>query len=125
MTMAVQAFPHWMENRVLMTALMISVGLHAIVLAIRFVDPELLDKVSFAPPIEVILVNARSERRPAQAQARAQVNLEGGGTNEQGRRSSPLPDTGEVLDGDALERARRDVARLEQEQRALLATYDA
>jgi periplasmic protein TonB len=120
-----QSLPRWMENRVLVTALAISVGLHAVVLAIRFVDPELLEKISFAPPIEVILVNARSERRPAQAQARAQVNLEGGGTNEQGRRSSPLPDIGQVIDGDALEAARRNVARLEQEQRALLAALDA
>src|SRR3974390_3367196 len=119
------ATANWTDNRVLMTALAISVGLHVVVLTIRFVDPELLSRIPLPPPIEVILVNARSERHPIQAQARAQVNLEGGGTNEAGRRSSPLPDTGEVLDGDALERARRDVARLEQEQRALLATYDA
>ena len=119
-------FPaRWTENRVLLTALTISIGLHVVILTIRFVDPELLNKIALAPPIEVILVNARSERRPAQAQARAQVNLEGGGTNEAGRRSSPLPDSGEVIDGDALERARKTVARLEEEQRALLATYDA
>jgi protein TonB len=110
-------------NRVFLSALVASIGLHASVLTIRFVNPELFRQISSAPPLEVILVNARSERAPVAPQAHAQVNLEGGGPNDQGRRSSPLPNAAAVVDGDALEAARRTVAQLEQEQRELLASY--
>ncbi len=110
-------------NRVLMTALIVSIGLHLFILAIRFVDPELLHQIASSPPLEVILVNARSEKRPTAPQAYAQVNLDGGGPNEQGRRTSPLPSSAVAIDGDALETARRAVERLEQEQRKLLATF--
>jgi protein TonB len=106
-----------------MTALVVSIGLHVVILAIRFVDPELLQRIASSPPLEVILVNARSEKRPTAAQAQAQVNLDGGGPHEQGRRTSPLPSSAVAIDGDALEAARRAVERLEQEQRKLLATY--
>ena len=110
-------------NRVLMTALAVSIGLHVVVLTIRFVDPELLNRIAAAPPLEVILVNARSDKRPLAPQAQAQVNLDGGGAHEQGRRTSPLPSSAMVIDGDALEAARRAVERLEQEQKKLLAAY--
>jgi protein TonB len=106
-----------------MTALAVSIGLHVVILTIRFVDPELLNQITAAPPLEVILVNARSEKRPVAPQAQAQVNLDGGGSNEQGRRTSPLPSSPMVIDGDALEAAHRAVERLEEEQKKLLATY--
>lgn len=108
-------------NRVLMSALVLSVGVHATALAVRFVDPEFLRVRSADPPLEVILVNARSETRPPRAEALAQTNLDGGGANESGRRTSPLPNTFEMRDGDSLETARRDVQRLEEEQQKLLA----
>jgi protein TonB len=111
------------RNRILLSALAASLGVHLAILAVRFVDPELFEQVTAAPPLEVILVNARSAKRPPAPQARAQANLDGGGANEQGRRTSPLPDSAQTVDGDALETARRSVARLEQEQRELLATY--
>ena len=112
-----------LENRVLVFALGLSIALHLVILTIRFVNPELLHQVATSPPLEVILVNARSEKRPAAAQAQAQVNLEGGGANEQGRRTSPLPASALAIDGDALDAAHRAVERLEQEQRKLLAAY--
>jgi len=112
-------------NRVLLSALAVSVGLHVVVLAIRFVDPEFFHHITSAPPLEVILVNARSDRRPPAPQANAQVNLEGGGANEQGRRSSPLPNAAAVADGDALDAARRAVEQLEEDQRQLLEAYKA
>ena len=113
-------------NRILMSALAVSVGLHLVVLAVRFVDPELFRPApAAAPPLEVILVNARSDKRPANPQAHAQVNLDGGGAHEEGRRTSPLPDAAMMVDGDSIESARRTVAQLEQEQRALLAAYEA
>jgi protein TonB len=113
-------------NPILVSALAISVGLHLIVLAVRFVDPELFRPApAAAPPLEVILVNARSEKRPQSPQAHAQVNLDGGGANEEGRRTSPLPNSATIVEGDSLESARKTVAQLEQEQRALLAAYEA
>lgn len=108
-------------NRVLMSAVLLSVGVHATALAVRFVDPEFLRVRSTDPPLEVILVNARSDTRPSKAEALAQSNLDGGGANESGRRTSPLPNTFEMRDGDSLESARRDVQRLEDEQQKLLA----
>ncbi len=112
-------------NRILLSALAVSVGLHLAVLAVRFVDPELLRLPAAAPALDVVLVNARSDKRPVAPQVRAQVNLDGGGNNDEGRRSSPLPASAAIADGDALETARRAVAQLEQEQRALLAAYQA
>jgi protein TonB len=113
-------------NRILLSALAVSVGLHLVVLAVRFVDPELFHPApSVAPNLEVILVNARSDKRPLAPQAHAQVNLDGGGANEEGRRTSPLPNAAMIVEGDSVESARRTVAQLEQEQRALLAAYQA
>ncbi len=111
------------ENRVLLAALTVSVGVHLVVLAVRFVKPELLRHPAAMPPLEVVLVNARSQRRPEHAQVLAQVDLNGGGNNAHGRRTSPLPASADNSEGDALQTAQRTIARLEAEQRVLLATY--
>jgi protein TonB len=108
-------------DKVLVTAFAVSVLLHAGVLAVRFVDPEFLRVRSTDPPLEIILVNAKSEARPSKPEALAQANLDGGGANEFGRRTSPLPDSFQMRDGDTLESARRMVERLEVEQKKLLA----
>jgi protein TonB len=110
-------------NRVLMSAFAVSIGVHVAAFAVRFVDPELFQLRSAETSLEVVLVNAKSDTRPSSPQALAQVNLDGGGSNEQGRRSSPLPNSFQVSDGDTLESARRTVERLEREQRQLLAMY--
>lgn len=109
-------------NKVLTGAFAVSIGLHAAVLAIRFVDPEFLRVRSSDPPLEIILVNARSDTKPTNAQALAQANLDGGGAHDAGRRTSPLPESFQMRDGDTLESARRMVEQLEQEQRKLLAS---
>ena len=109
-------------NKVLAGAFAVSVSVHAAVLAVRFVDPEFLRIRSSDPPLEIILVNARSETRPSKAEALAQANLDGGGANDQGRRTSPLPESFQMRDGDTLESARRMVEQLEQEQKRLLAS---
>ena len=114
-----------LSNRILLSALGVSIGLHVTALTIRFVDPEFFHRIASAPPLEVILVNARSDKRPVAPQAQAQVNLEGGGSNEQGRRSSPLPNAATITEGDALEAQRRAVEQLEREQRELLAAFQA
>ncbi len=109
------------RDNLLLAALAVSVGLHAAVLAIRFVDPEFLKVRASDPPLEIVLVNAKSETKPGKAQALAQVNLDGGGMHEAGLRSSPLPASLQMRDGDSLAAARNNVEQLEEEQRRLLA----
>jgi protein TonB len=99
------------NNRTLVIALGVSLAVHVLALAVRFVDPELLRLRSTDPALEIILVNARSQVRPGQPEAYAQANLDGGGANDAGRRSSPLPNLMQQRDGDTLETAR---ARAEQ-----------
>ncbi len=72
-------------------ALGVSVLVHAGLLAVRFVDPEAFNRVFEDTPLEVVLVNARTDERPAQAQAIAQTNMAGGGEAQTGRATSPLP----------------------------------
>lgn len=110
-----------LADKVLVMALTVSIGLHITVLAIRFVDPEFLRVRSTDAPLEIILVNAKSEARPGKPEALAQVNLDGGGANESGQRTSPLPNSFEMRDGDALDSARTMVQQLEEEQKRLLA----
>ncbi|MGE5665093.1 MAG: energy transducer TonB [Betaproteobacteria bacterium] len=109
------------SDRLLLAALAISVGVHAALLAVRFVDPELFTVRSLEPPLEIVLVNAKSDTKPGKAQALAQANLDGGGMHEKGLRSSPLPNTGTMRDGDTLDVSRRQVEQLEEEQKRLLA----
>ena len=75
----------------LQIALGISVAVHAALLTVRFVDPEGFNRVFQDTPLEVILVNAKSNDRPDKAQAIAQASLAGGGDVEKGRATSPLP----------------------------------
>lgn len=109
-----------LADKVLVMALTVSIGLHITILAIRFVDPELLRVRSADPPLDIILVNAKSETRPGKPEALAQANLDGGGTTDRGRRTSPLPNSFEMRDGDALQEARKSVQQLEEEQKRLL-----
>lgn len=111
-----------LADKVLVMALTVSIGLHITVLAIRFVDPEFFRVRSTDPPVEIILVNAKSATAPGQVEALAQNNLDGGGGHDDGRRTSPLPNSFEMRDGDSLESARKTVQQLEEEQKKLLAT---
>ena len=103
--------PSSQNNRMLAVALGVSLAVHALALAVRFVNPDLLRMRSTDPALEIILVNARSQARPSQPEAHAQANLDGGGANEAGRRSSPLPNLMQQREGEALEKAQ---ARAEQ-----------
>ena len=110
----------FLADKALVMAWTVSIGLHMTVLAVRFVDPEFLRVRSTDPPLEIILVNAKSDTRPGKAEALAQANLDGGGSHEAGRRTSPLPNSLQMRDGDALDSARRLVEQLEEEQKKLL-----
>jgi len=105
----------------LQLALGISLAVHAVLLTVRFVDPQAFERVFQDTPLEVILVNARSNERPEQARAIAQASLAGGGEAERGRATSPLPST-QLSDGDTLEdEVQKKVQQLHRQQTMLLA----
>ena len=102
-------------------ALGVSLAVHAALLTIRFVAPEQFDRAFQDTPLEVILVNARSEERPEKAKAIAQASLAGGGDAERGRATSPLPPMQEARLGESLEEEERTIAALKEKQNQLLA----
>lgn len=106
----------------LQLALGISLAVHAVLLTIRFVDPQAIERVFRDTPLEVILVNARSNAAPDNARAIAQTSMAGGGEAESGRATSPLPSTQITDSGDTLEDdVQKRVRRLYKKQAMLLA----
>lgn len=119
-------FPHsWLRDTLLLVALGVSVAVHAVVLAIRFVPPSEIRFKSSDQPLEVVLVNARSPEPPLRPQALAQANLNGGGEHDKGRVTSFLPRLAEQVDAEALQASRRTVAALEEAQKKLLTQMQA
>ena len=107
----------------LQLALGLSVAVHAVLLTVRFVDPEAIERAFRDTPLEVILVNARGNT-PAdrKALAIAQSSLAGGGETERGRATSPLPSTQLSDHGDTLdEEAQKHIRSLQKRQTMLLA----
>ena len=105
----------------LQIALGVSALLHAVVLTTRFVDPQSFNRVFKDTPLEVILVNAKSNERPDFAQAIAQSSLAGGGQLDKGRATSPLPPSALTDLGDAAEDAQKKVDAMQEQQTHLLA----
>ncbi|MDM0011203.1 TonB family protein [Variovorax sp. J22P168] len=105
----------------LQIALALSVVAHAALLAVRFVDPESFNRVFQETPLEVILVNAKTNERPDKAKAIAQASLAGGGDLERGRATSPLPPSTFSAVGDSMDEAQRQVEAMQQQQMLLLA----
>ncbi len=102
-------------------ALLISIGVHGALLAVRIVDPQSFNRIFQDTPLEVILVNSRSSEPPEKAQAIAQAALAGGGDAASGRATSPLPPSAIVENGDANEEARKRIEQLQETQQQLLA----
>ncbi|RYF30168.1 MAG: TonB family protein [Comamonadaceae bacterium] len=106
----------------LQIALGLSVIAHAALLTVRFVDPEAFNRVFKETPLEVILVNARTnEAPPDKATAIAQTSLAGGGDLDKGRATSPLPPSEFRTIGDATEDAQKQVEAMQAQQMLLLA----
>ena len=107
----------------LQIALGISVAVHAVLLTVRFVDPETIERAFRDTPLEVVLVNARGKAPPdRKALAIAQSSLAGGGETERGRATSPLPSTQLSDHGDTLEEeAQKHIRSLQKQQTMLLA----
>ena len=110
----------WQRLSTLQVALAISVALHALLLTLRFAAPEQFNRVFQDTPLEVILVNARSDEAPDAPQAIAQAHLAGGGDAAQGRATSPLPPSMQTRLGDALQDQDQRIERLQQQQQRLL-----
>ncbi len=106
---------------VMQLALAISLSLHGAVLGVRFVDPEDFNRVFQDTPLEVILVNSRSNEAPTKAQAIAQANLAGGGEAEAGIATSPLPPSPNQILGDDQTDATRQIEQMQQMQQQILA----
>ncbi len=102
-------------------ALLVSLGLHAGLLALRVVDPERFDRLFQDTPLEVVLLNTRSSEAPLKPLALAQANLAGGGEQAAGRPTSPLPPSKLLEVGDASELQRAQIAQLNEQQQQLLA----
>ena len=106
----------------LQLALGASIAVHAVLLTVRFVDPEAFNRVFEDTPLEVILVNARTTERPEKARAIAQASMAGGGDAERGRATSPLPPALQSETGfDTEEEAQRKLQNLQEQQSLLLA----
>jgi protein TonB len=105
----------------LQIALGISVVVHAAVLTVRIVDPEGFNRVFQDTPLEVVLVNARSNEKVDKAQAIAQASLAGGGEAEKGRATSPLPPSALTAFGDAAEDEQKKIEAMQEQQMLMLA----
>jgi protein TonB len=105
----------------LQIALGISVLAHGALLAVRFADPQAFDRIFQETPLEVILVNAKTNERPDKAKAIAQTSLAGGGDLERGRATSPLPPSTFTAIGDSADDAQRQIEAMQQQQMLLLA----
>lgn len=98
----------------------VSIAVHAALLTVRFVDPEAFNRVFQDTPLEVILVNAKTNEAPAKAQAIAQANMAGGGEAERGRATSPLPPAPVNMVGEDSAQDQERQLRDMQEQQALI-----
>ena len=106
----------------LQIALGASVAVHAALLSVRFVDPERFKRVFEDTPLEVILVNARTNEKPDKARAIAQANMAGGGEADKGRATTPLPPSALAELGDTTEaQSQSTVQTLQERQMVMLA----
>ena len=104
----------------LQVALITSIGVHGVLLTVRFVDPTGFNRIFQDSPLEVILVNSRSGEAPEKAQAIAQASLAGGGEAQAGRATSPLPPSEATELGDANEETKKQIEQLQETQQQLL-----
>lgn len=108
------------SRRNLTWALGISLLVHAVLLAVRFTPPDWQKKVT-EQALDVILVNSKSRHKPNKAQARAQTNLDGGGTTVDDRRAkTSLPPSLQTKQGDDLIQTQQRVAQLEVQTQQML-----
>ncbi|MCB5190730.1 TonB family protein [Methylobacillus arboreus] len=80
------SLPGLKEMGILGWALLVSAVFHVIlILSVNFEAPDLKFLKDNIPPLEVVLVNAKTESKPKKADALAQANLDKGGNTDQDR----------------------------------------
>jgi protein TonB len=110
------------NDRVLGAALGLSIALHAAAMAVHFKFPNPVRASAENQALEVVLVNARTRERPANAEVLAQANLDrGGNVDEERRAKTPLPVTEPRKPAKDVAEAKRRVQQLEAQQQRLLA----
>jgi periplasmic protein TonB len=115
-----------LPHRTLQWTLGISLALHLALLTLRFAAPETFNRVFEDTPLEVVLVNARSNERPPEAQALAQVSLAGGGQVPEVRMAtSPLPAAASNESGTDITEMQRKIEALKVQQMRLLTQLKA
>jgi protein TonB len=106
----------------LQVAIAISIVVHAGLLVFKIADPQGFDRLMAPAPLDIILVNARSQNTaPDKPQALAQTHLQGGGEAAQGRAQSPLPASARNQTGQMEDAGKAQVVQMKQQQTALLA----
>ncbi|MGC9163660.1 MAG: energy transducer TonB [Thiomonas sp.] len=113
-------FPRLRSLSALHWAFIVSVGVHAGILSLRFAAPQTYHRLFDNAPLDVVLVNQRTEDAPAKPQAIAQANLDGGGTADKGLATTPMPFSAKVAHGDAAIDQQRALSELQQKQQQLL-----
>jgi periplasmic protein TonB len=110
------------RDRLFAVALGLSVVLHAVLLSVNFKFPQSPRSQSANATLEVVLVNARTPEKPAQADVLAQANLDRGGNVDEPRRAkTPLPAKEPQRPRRDVAEAKRRVQQLEARQQQLLA----
>ena len=104
----------------LQLALGASIAVHCVLLSVRFVDPQAFNRAFEDTPLEVILVNARTNDKPDKARAIAQASLAGGGEAEAGRATSPLPPSEFTDQGETPELVTANRLQSMQDQQSIL-----
>lgn len=101
-------------------AIAASLLLHAIPLSLHFTFPD-ASRAFQDKALDIILVNSKSAKKPTDAQALAQANLDGGGNTDENRRArTPLPPSARKQSGAELEQSQRRVQELEAQQQRLM-----
>ena len=101
-------------------ALAASIAVHAGLLTLRLVNLPAFNRIFEDTPLEVILVNARSEKTPDKPQAIAQASLAGGGEAAAGRATSPLPPSETSEAGDSTSPSEASMLQKMQDMQNLL-----
>jgi protein TonB len=102
-------------------AMIFSIAFHAFALfGVGLVMPDPRNAAGLAQPLQVVLVNSKSKSKPANADALAQANLDGGGNTPEDRQAkTPLPTVSDDPQFSPEQVAKR-VAELEEESKRLM-----
>lgn len=105
----------------LSVAMIFSIALHAFVLfGVALVLPDPHKTANFMQPLQVVLVNSKSQSKPVQADALAQANLDGGGNTTEDRQAKTMLPT--IRDDQQFtpEQLTKRVAQLEEESKRMM-----